>query len=92
MAAYLVRRVALMITLLFLLSITVFVLFQALPSDPARLTCGKVCTPAILEANRRKLGYDKPLLEQYQIFVTGIFAGREFSSDSPKIDKELAFG
>lgn len=84
MAAYLVRRFALMITLLFLLSITVFVLFQALPSDPARLTCGKVCTPAILEANRRKLGYDKPLVEQYQIFITGIFAGREFSSDSPK--------
>jgi peptide/nickel transport system permease protein len=83
-AAYLVRRLALMVMLLFLLSITVFVLFQALPSDPARLTCGKVCTPAILEANRRKLGYDKPLLEQYQIFITGIFAGREFSSGSPK--------
>lgn len=84
MAAYLVRRIALMITLLFLLSITVFVLFQALPSDPARLTCGKVCTPALLAANRKRLGYDKPLLEQYQIFITGIFVGREFSSDSPK--------
>jgi len=83
-AAYLVRRVALMITLLFLLSITVFVLFQALPSDPARLTCGKICTPALLEANRKRLGYDKPLLEQYQVFITGIFAGREFSSASPK--------
>ena len=84
MAAYLVRRVLLMITLLFLLSITVFVLFQALPSDPARLTCGKVCTPALLESNRRRLGYDKPLLEQYQIFITGIFTGRQFSLDSPK--------
>jgi peptide/nickel transport system permease protein len=83
-AAYLVRRVLLMITLLFLLSITVFVLFQALPSDPARLTCGKVCTPQLLESNRRRLGYDKPLLEQYQIFITGIFTGRKFSLDSPK--------
>src|SRR5262245_29980378 len=84
MAAYLVRRVALMITLLFMLSITVFVLFQALPSDPARLTCGKVCTPALLQANKVRLGYDKPLLEQYQIFITGIVSGRQFSSDSPK--------
>ena len=84
MAAYLVRRVLLMVTLLFLLSITVFVLFNALPSDPARLTCGKVCTPALLESNRRRLGYDKPLLEQYEIFITGIFTGREFSSGSPK--------
>ncbi|HET7182880.1 MAG TPA: ABC transporter permease [Candidatus Limnocylindrales bacterium] len=84
MAAYLVRRVLMMVMLLFLLSITVFALFNALPSDPARLTCGKVCTPALLEANRRRLGYDKPLLEQYEIFVSGIFTGREFSSSSPK--------
>ena len=84
MAAYLVRRVLLMVTLLFLLSITVFVLFNALPSDPARLTCGKVCTPALLESNRKRLGYDKPLVEQYTIFITGIFTGREFSSGSPK--------
>jgi len=83
-AAYLVRRFLLMITLLFLLSLAVFVLFQALPSDPARLSCGKICTPALLESNRRRLGYDKPLIEQYQIFLTGIFTGREFSSDSPK--------
>jgi peptide/nickel transport system permease protein len=83
-AAYLVRRVLLMVTLLFLLSITVFVLFNALPSDPARLTCGKVCTPALLESNRKRLGYDKPLVEQYTIFITGIFTGREFSSGSPK--------
>jgi peptide/nickel transport system permease protein len=83
-AAYLVRRVLLMVTLLFLLSITVFVLFNALPSDPARLTCGKVCTPQLLQANKIRLGYDKPLLEQYEIFITGIFTGREFSSGSPK--------
>jgi peptide/nickel transport system permease protein len=82
--AYLVRRVLLMITLLFLLSLTVFALFQALPSDPARLTCGKICTPALLEANRRRLGYDKPLVEQYTTFIGGIFFGRTFSPDSPE--------
>lgn len=84
MAAYLVRRVLLMITLLFLLSLAVFVLFQALPSDPARLTCGKICTPQLLEANRKRLGYDKPLVEQYTTFVGGIFFGRTFSPDSPE--------
>jgi peptide/nickel transport system permease protein len=73
-----------MITLLFLLSLAVFVLFQALPSDPARLTCGKICTPQLLEANRKRLGYDKPLVEQYTTFVGGIFFGRTFSPDSPE--------
>ena len=84
MFAYLVRRVLLMLLLLFLLSVSVFLLFAILPGDPARLTCGKACTPAIIEANRHRLGLDKPPLTQYVEFVSGIFAGRTFSEDSPE--------
>ncbi len=84
MAAYIFRRVLLMITLLFMLSVAVFFLFQMLPGDPARLTCGKACTPGIIEANRKRLGYDKPVLEQYRLFVSGIFFGRVFSPESPQ--------
>ena len=84
MLAYIIRRVLLMITLLFLLSVSVFVLFQALPSDPARLSCGKICTPAILAGNRHRLGYDRPIVEQYTTFVGAIFLGRTFSPDSPE--------
>ena len=84
MIAYLVRRVSLMFLLLFLLSITVFFLFNLLPGDPARLTCGKACTPAIIEANRHRLGLDEPPLTQYVKFVSGIFVGRTFSPDSPE--------
>ena len=84
MAAYVFRRVLLMITLLFMLSVATFFLFQMIPGDPARLTCGKACTPAIIEANRKRLGYDKPVLEQYRLFVSGIFFGRTFSPESPQ--------
>jgi len=73
-----------MFLLLFLLSVTVFALFNLLPGDPARLTCGKACTPAIIEANRHRLGYDDPVLIQYTKFVSGIFVGRTFSPDSPQ--------
>jgi peptide/nickel transport system permease protein len=83
-AAYIFRRILLMITLLFMLSVATFFLFQMIPGDPARLTCGKACTPAIIEANRKRLGYDKPILEQYRLFVSGIFFGRTFSEDSPE--------
>jgi peptide/nickel transport system permease protein len=82
--AYLVRRVFGMFLLLFLLSITVFFLFNLLPGDPARLTCGKACTPQIIEANRHRLGLDEPPLTQYTKFVSGIFVGRVFSADSPE--------
>lgn len=84
MFAYLVRRVLLMFTLLFFLSVTVFFLFNLLPGDPAALTCGRACSPAIIEANRHRLGLDEPVPTQYVKFVSGIFAGRTFSPDSPE--------
>jgi peptide/nickel transport system permease protein len=73
-----------MLMLLFLLSVSVFFLFNLLPGDPARLTCGKACTPTIIEANRHRLGLDEPPLTQYVKFVSGVFVGRTFSADSPE--------
>lgn len=84
MFAYLVRRVLGMFLLLFLLSVTVFVLFSLLPGDPARLSCGKACTTSIIEANRHRLGLDDPVPTQYLKFVSGLVAGRTFSPDSPE--------
>ena len=73
-----------MVTLLVLLSVVVFVLFQLLPGDPARLTCGKACTDVVIAQNRHRLGYDEPVLTQYTKFVSGIFFGRTFSPESPQ--------
>jgi len=81
---YLVRRVLGMVLLLFLLSVTVFFLFSLLPGDPARLTCGKACSPQTIESNRHRLGLDEPPLTQYTKYVTGIFVGRVFSPESPQ--------
>jgi len=82
--AYLVRRVLSMFLLLFLLSVTVFVLFSLLPGDPARLSCGKACTTSIIEANRHRLGLDDPVPTQYLKFVSGLVVGRTFSPESPQ--------
>ncbi len=51
---------------------------RLLPGDPARLTCGKACTPQIIEANRHRLGLDEPILIQYWKFFSGLFVGRTF--------------
>jgi peptide/nickel transport system permease protein len=83
-AGYLFRRVLGMIMLLFLLTLTVFFLFNMLPADPARLTCGKACSPAVIEANRKRLELDIPPVEQYQRFVSALFFGREYAKGSPK--------
>jgi peptide/nickel transport system permease protein len=69
-----------MILMLLLLSLVVFLLFSVLPADPARLTCGKACTPAIIEANRERLGLNLPVWQQYWEFLKGIFVGRTYGS------------
>lgn len=78
---YIVRRTIAAVLMLVVISMTTFALFYAMPSDPARLTCGKVCTPQLVEANRVYLGLDKPITTQYAEFVGGIFTGREFPND-----------
>ena len=86
MGAYMVRRVAAMGLMLVAMSMIVFLLFAALPADPARLTCGQRCTPQVVEANRIRLGLDKPLYEQYALFVKGIFAGRTYGTGRVAFD------
>src|SRR5215208_4291787 len=71
-----------MILLLFLLTLAVFVLFNMIPGDPARLTCGKICTPQLLEANRHRLELDIPPEQQYARFIGGIFNGRTYADGS----------
>lgn len=66
--------------MLLLLSLVVFLLFSVLPTDPARLTCGKACTPEIIEANRHRLGLDLPVWQQYWEFLKGLFVGRTYGS------------
>jgi peptide/nickel transport system permease protein len=83
MGAYLARRFALMILMLFLVTVAVFFLFSLVPTDPAALTCGKSCTPQIIEANRERLGLADPLYIQYWEFLKGIFVGRTYAEGTP---------
>ena len=86
MFPYIVRRIIIMIFMLTILSIVTFLLFNAVPTDPARLTCGKVCTPEIVAANRIRLGLDQPLYTQYFEWIKGIFVGRTYGSGSASFE------
>ena len=80
MGAYIVRRVIAMILMLIALSMIVFLLFEALPATPPDSPAARRARPQVIEANRVRLGLDKPLYEQYGAFVKGIFAGRTYGS------------
>lgn len=85
MTFFLIRRTAFAAVLLLLVSAFTFWIFSALPADPAALTCGKNCRPAVIEANRARLGYDKPLVEQYGLFIEGIFKGRNYGETAAAV-------
>ncbi len=85
MIYFVLRRSIFAVVLLLIVSAFTFWIFSALPSDPAALTCGKNCRPEVIEANRERLGYDKPLVEQYGAYMKGIFTGRTYGEEGAAI-------
>lgn len=81
MIAYTVRRVISGVAMLLVMSLVTFLLFFAMPIDPARFTCGKNCSPALIEQNRKALGYDKPAVVQWTDFMQGLVMGRQYPAD-----------
>ena len=82
MLTFVSRRLVYAAITLLIVSMAVYAIFAILPFDPAALTCGQHCTPLVIRANRIKLGFDKPLWEQYWMFLHGIFAGRTYGVGS----------
>ncbi|MFF9346172.1 ABC transporter permease [Streptomyces sp. NPDC014734] len=80
MLRFLLRRVVGAAVILLIISALVFVLFYAAPRDPARVACGKVCTPETLALVRHNLGIADPIPMQYWHWLQGIFVGRDYPS------------
>jgi peptide/nickel transport system permease protein len=78
MLKYIGRRLSYTLMVLTLISLVVFLIFDLLPADPAALTCGKSCSPQVIEANRQRLGLDVSVWQQWWRFIVGLFAGREY--------------
>ena len=69
------RRVALGILTLLLVSILVFAATQALPGDTARAILGRYATPERLKELRERLGLDRPATTQYVTWLGDIVRG-----------------
>jgi peptide/nickel transport system permease protein len=80
MTRYLLRRFASTVVLLLVMVALIYVIFYALPSNPAVLVCGKGCGGGQLAAIDHKLGLDQPEYLQFWHFLEGIFVGRDYSS------------
>lgn len=69
MRNYIIKRLLNILIMLFAVSIIIFLLVRFIPGDPARTMAGEHASKEILEAMRKKWGLDKPVLEQYIIWL-----------------------
>ncbi|MEY3397247.1 MAG: hypothetical protein RLZZ534_1209, partial [Actinomycetota bacterium] len=72
---FVLKRIALGLLTLFIVSLLIFAVTQALPADPAEAILGREATPEALEALRADFGLDKPIVAQYTNWLFGIFGG-----------------
>jgi len=70
------RRVAIGIVTLFVVSAVVFIATQVLPGNAAFAVLGRGANPARLHATEQQLHLDRGLLEQYWIWLSGLFTGK----------------
>lgn len=76
---YIVRRLLwLVVVLLIITAITYAIFFLMSPVNPAILFAGKLPIPAVVSEIRHEFGLDKPVWEQYGLFVKNIFLGDRY--------------
>ena len=75
MLSFIARRLVWMVFVILGMSLIVFVVTHFIPADPAQLAAGPGADASIVRAIRAKYGLDRPLPEQYFMFVKGLLRG-----------------
>jgi peptide/nickel transport system permease protein len=75
MLNFLLRRVVLIVIVLFGLSVLTFIIARVIPSDPVMLAAGPRASREQIDALRREYGYDKSLVEQYVQYISDLSQG-----------------
>jgi peptide/nickel transport system permease protein len=76
---YIVRRLMWVVVVVLIITAFTYVIFFVMPpTDPAVQFAGKNPTPEQIAEVRRQFGLDKPLWQQYGLFLKNIFTGDEY--------------
>ena len=75
MAKYILKRILQMIPMLLALSIVVFVMVRLIPGDPVTVSLGLGATQEARVAETIRLGLDKPIWQQYFVWLGNVLRG-----------------
>jgi peptide/nickel transport system permease protein len=79
--AFIVRRVAGLVVVLFAISVMTFLIFFATPGvDPSRQLAGRNPTPETVAAIKKQFGLDRPLPVRYALMMKRLFISRDLVS------------
>ncbi len=93
-AAIVRRRLVLLVFVVFGVSVVTFVISHMIPGDPARMIAGERASDSIVLHIREQLGLNRPLWEQYLIYVRDIAYGDfgvSIRTQRPVLDDLLRF-
>src|ERR1051325_8448900 len=81
MFAFIVRRIAGLVVVLFAISVMTFLIFFATPGiDPSRQLAGRNPDPATVAAVKHQFGLDRPLPVRYTLMMKRLFISRDLVS------------
>ena len=75
MTVYIVRRLFAVVPVMVVVALFVFFLLRFAPGDPAAIIAGEDATSDAIAAVRVKLGLDRPVVEQFAVWVWGLAHG-----------------
>jgi len=75
MGRYILKRIFMLLPVLFGVSLISFSLLHLVPGDPAILMAGEDANPEFIQAVRKEYGLDQPLYIQYFHFVSHVIRG-----------------
>lgn len=75
MIRYFFKRFALLVPILLAVVTVVFILIHLVPGDPVDFILGEQALPADRSAMRHELRLDRPLWEQYGLYLSGVVSG-----------------
>lgn len=75
MLNFLLRRIAAVVPVLFIVAVIVFLILRLTPGDPAAVIAGNSATLDDIARIRKQLGLEEPLLTQFLIWIKGVVTG-----------------
>lgn len=75
MIAYMLRRLAATIPVMLVVAILVFLMLRLTPGDPAAIIAGDNANSEQVALIREKLGLDRPIVEQFLVWIGHAFVG-----------------